>query len=142
MSDKKAGYGSTGVSDVLTPAVVSAVNKRRNSSGKINPDAVPPEHPLKKRQSNDFVRRSSEDRLLNKEDLDYAQQIERKRSFQGIPDESDGNEAEADEEFVFNHEGMTSEKAAQLLRQWGRNELAEDDTPLWYIFVSQLWQPS
>lgn len=43
-------------------------------------------------------------------------------------------------EFRYSN-GLTDNEAAELLRQWGRNELPEKVIPKWYIFVSQLWQP-
>jgi len=38
-------------------------------------------------------------------------------------------------------EGLTSAQAAELLAQYGRNELPEKVTPKWLIFCSLLWQP-
>jgi len=38
-------------------------------------------------------------------------------------------------------EGLTSAQAAQLMQEYGRNELPEKVTPKWFIFVSLLWQP-
>jgi H+-transporting ATPase len=46
-----------------------------------------------------------------------------------------------DDGFVFNHTGLTSAHAAELLAKYGRNELAEKSIPLWYVFLEQLWQP-
>ena len=43
--------------------------------------------------------------------------------------------------FNFNHVGLKSAKANELLKIYGRNELPEKIVPKWYIFVSQLWQP-
>lgn len=37
--------------------------------------------------------------------------------------------------------GLTSEEAAILLRKYGLNQLPEKSVPLWYVFVSLLWQP-
>ena len=144
-SNSQKGYGATdqSVGEVLTAPVISKLNKRRNSTGKINADSLEPP-PVERRDSktSDFVRRSSEARLLDQEDLEFAQQIEKKRSFAGIPDEEEVHRSDGQQDdFEFNHYGMTSEKAVDLLKEWGRNELEEDTTPLWYIFVSQLWQP-
>jgi H+-transporting ATPase len=41
---------------------------------------------------------------------------------------------------VFSH-GLTSKEAEERLKKYGRNELPEKVVPLWYIFVSLLWQP-
>lgn len=38
-------------------------------------------------------------------------------------------------------EGLSSEQAAELLKQYGNNELPEKVTPKWFIFLSLLWQP-
>ncbi len=46
-----------------------------------------------------------------------------------------------DDDFVFNHVGLSSTEADHLLAKYGRNELPEKIIPKWYIFVSQLWQP-
>jgi H+-transporting ATPase len=40
-----------------------------------------------------------------------------------------------------NHEGLTSARAAELLEQYGRNELPEKSTPGWVIFMRCLWGP-
>lgn len=45
-----------------------------------------------------------------------------------------------DKSFTFS-EGITSERAQELLAVYGLNELPETSIPKWYIFVSQLWQP-
>jgi len=37
--------------------------------------------------------------------------------------------------------GFTSEEAAVLLKQWGRNELEEKTTPKWLLYLMQLYQP-
>jgi hypothetical protein len=39
--------------------------------------------------------------------------------------------------FVKSH-GLSSEKAAELLAVFGRNELPEKVTPKWRVFVAQL----
>lgn len=41
---------------------------------------------------------------------------------------------------MFSH-GLTSKEAEERLKKYGRNELPEKVVPLWYIFVSLLWQP-
>lgn len=38
-------------------------------------------------------------------------------------------------------EGLSSEQAHELLKEYGRNELPEKTTPKWLIFLSLLWQP-
>lgn len=49
-------------------------------------------------------------------------------------------ETKTSESFVYSL-GLTSYEAENLLQIHGRNELPEKIVPLWYIFVSQLWQP-
>jgi hypothetical protein len=49
-------------------------------------------------------------------------------------DSDEDHGEKGDDDFVKEFtpaEGMTSEEAARLLEQWGRNELEEKDTPLW-----------
>ena len=58
----------------------------------------------------------------------------------GIPDETELEQDESSIPFVLSH-GITSQEAAKLLLEYGRNELPETVIPKWYIFVSQLWQP-
>lgn len=38
-------------------------------------------------------------------------------------------------------EGLTSQQAAALLQQHGRNELEEHQTPAWLLYLQQLWGP-
>ena len=38
-------------------------------------------------------------------------------------------------------EGLTSAEAEELLQQYGRNELVEQSTPSWLIFLKCLWGP-
>ena len=58
-----------------------------------------------------------------------------------INDMGEDNDGTAlNEQFVYSHHGLSTERAAQLLAQYGRNELPEKVVPKWYIFISQLWQ--
>lgn len=45
------------------------------------------------------------------------------------------------EDFVFNHEGLTSNEAATRLIKYGRNELPESVDPKWLIFIRQFYAP-
>jgi H+-transporting ATPase len=55
---------------------------------------------------------------------------------------ADGHEEAKPVEFVqAPHEGLTSQQAAQLLEQWGKNELPEKITPKWLIFCRLLTGP-
>ena len=38
-------------------------------------------------------------------------------------------------------DGLTEVQAQQLLRKWGKNELAEEVTPKWLVFMRLLWGP-
>jgi magnesium-transporting ATPase (P-type) len=53
----------------------------------------------------------------------------------------DRENVDIDDDFNYSHSGLSSHQAAERLAKYGRNELAEVVVPLWYIFVSQLWQP-
>jgi H+-transporting ATPase len=44
-------------------------------------------------------------------------------------------------DFKFNEDGLSSEEAERLLKEYGLNELPEKTIPKWYIFLSQYWQP-
>lgn len=57
---------------------------------------------------------------------------------QGIPMTEEG--AEKTKEFTPS-KGLTTEEAARLLQQWGRNELEDKKKAKWLIFAEQLWQP-
>eukprot|EP00698_Gefionella_okellyi_P014000 TRINITY_DN386_c0_g1_i1.p1 TRINITY_DN386_c0_g1~~TRINITY_DN386_c0_g1_i1.p1 ORF type:complete len:949 (+),score=233.07 TRINITY_DN386_c0_g1_i1:49-2847(+) len=41
----------------------------------------------------------------------------------------------------FNHNGLTSQEAAQKLIEFGRNELVEKTTPLWELVLRYFWGP-
>ncbi|KXZ56375.1 hypothetical protein GPECTOR_1g332 [Gonium pectorale] len=51
----------------------------------------------------------------------------------------DGQEGGEDKMDFKISEGLTTEEATQLLHVHGRNELAEESTPSWLIFVRQIW---
>lgn len=46
-----------------------------------------------------------------------------------------------EEEFIFNHVGLTTKQAEDLAKVHGLNCLPEKIIPKWYIFCEQLWQP-
>src|SRR4051794_9060749 len=46
-----------------------------------------------------------------------------------------------EESTVQKSKGLSSQQAAVLLEKHGKNELPQKVVPLWYIFVSLLWQP-
>jgi H+-transporting ATPase len=47
---------------------------------------------------------------------------------------------ENEDDFPLSH-GITNAEAAELLKQWGRNELPEKVTPSWLVFLQQMWAP-
>jgi len=121
-------------------------------TGNVEMAAVPTDEPIaievarKNSSSIEVIRRTSDSRLLGVMDLKLAERVEAQRKHSdtkvavGIPDESELEEDRGDANFVES-KGLTSQEAAKLLEQWGRNELPEKVVPKWYIFVSQLWQP-
>jgi magnesium-transporting ATPase (P-type) len=42
---------------------------------------------------------------------------------------------------VQKSEGLTTEQAKELLKQYGKNQLPEKTVSKWYLFFSLLWQP-
>ena len=46
-----------------------------------------------------------------------------------------------EDDFVFNHVGLTSAEAEERLIKYGRNELPEKIDPKWLIFLRQFWAP-
>ena len=121
---------------------LSSIKIDRKNTGGINVE--------RKMSQSDVIRKASESRILGTGDMKTA---ERKLAERGVeisdaPKEEvlDGHNEDhdgtaPDDNFKFNHEGFTDEEAEQLLLKFGRNELPEKKTPLWYIFCSQLWQP-
>jgi H+-transporting ATPase len=107
---------------------------------------------VRKPSSADTVRKSSESRLLDQQDLKLVERIiAHKKASEGkiegvgeapliIEDEGDNDNDGLAEDFVYSH-GISSAEAAELLEKWGKNSLPEKIVPKWYIFVSQLWQP-
>eukprot|EP01038_Epipyxis_sp_PR26KG_P005480 gene5480-7588_t len=57
-----------------------------------------------------------------------------------ILNDEESGKASSPEVFKKSH-GLTSIEAADLLVKYGKNELPEKIIPLWYIFISLLWQP-
>lgn len=103
----------------------------------------------KKRQvsTTDVLRRGSNANILSLSEGDVVRSIVAERNASSSTVDAPHKKSSAsstdfhDDGFVFNHVGLTSTKAAALLAEYGRNELAEKVIPLWYIFLEQLWQP-
>ena len=111
----KKSYGSTDTAK-LSSNVVEKLQKRPSTTGRtLNLEGAPANRST---HNSDFVRRTSESRQLNHEDLDYAQKIEKKRSFHSeeaigeIHDQID----DVKDTFVYNYEGLTTAKAEELLK--------------------------
>lgn len=66
----------------------------------------------------------------------------KKPDVRGIDDGEAESGPGSNEVFVFcKPEGLTTQEAAALLEQYGKNELPEKVVPKWYIFLSLFWQP-
>jgi magnesium-transporting ATPase (P-type) len=113
----------------------------------------PPEHDKRRRQksSSDVVVMFGNAPNLGYEDLNFAEQVathgttrERQASKAISEDEFFAKveeTTEEDEDFKYNHVGLTSAEAAKLLEIHGKNELPEKNDPKWLIFLRQFWAP-
>lgn len=111
----------------------------------------PPQHEKRRRQtsSSDVVVMFGNVPNLDYDDLNLAEQVAtygttRERQDSKAISEQEffaKVEGEEEEEFKFNHVGLTSEEAAKLLEIHGRNELPEKADPKWLIFLRQFWAP-
>jgi H+-transporting ATPase len=90
--------------------------------------------------------------MLRDDDLRMAEAIQahgthRNRRELGISEDEfnqkvDGKELfEPPDDFNYSTEGLSSAKAAELLEQYGRNELPEQVDPKWLLFLRQFWAP-
>jgi H+-transporting ATPase len=90
------------------------------------------------RRSFETPRRPGEERPAAKSSLEIS------RSSRGASVEKDMDKEEDADNILKTFpksEGLSSEQAADLLEQYGRNELPEKVKPKWLIFCSLLWQP-
>jgi H+-transporting ATPase len=83
---------------------------------------------------------------LGNDDLKMAEEVtaygtSKARRDEGIIEDEDAIEQGEDDGFVFEHVGLTSEKAAELLEKYGKNELPDNVDPKWLIFVRQFIAP-
>lgn len=110
----------------------------------------PPEHEKRRRQisSSDVVVMFGNAPNLGNDDLNLAEQVATYGTARERQDSNAISEKEffakvegKEEEFKFNHVGLTSEEAAKLLEIHGRNELPEKVDPKWKIFLRQFWAP-
>ena len=117
---------------------------------------LPPEaiqkHAQRKRQtsSSDVITKFGYAPNLGNEDLKLAEAVtaygtSKERKEAGITDDEASVRMDEgdlpDDNFVLNHEGLTSEDAEKLLEKYGRNELPEKITPKWLIFVRLFYAP-
>jgi H+-transporting ATPase len=80
------------------------------------------------------------DDLKKANDIAMAEQAKTKGGCPGGPDE-EHEKKEAVDFVQAPHEGLTSKRAAELMEQWGKNELPEKTTPAWLIFCKLLIGP-
>lgn len=111
------------------------------------------EQPSRRRQksSSDVIVKFGQIPTLRFDDLKLAEEVQtygalRDRVEQGSVSEKDFTEIieekeEFEDEFEFNHKGLTSAEAAERLEKYGRNELPEKSDPKWLIFLRLLWAP-
>ena len=136
-------------SQIFQPSRVTA---RRKTPSDIANMIVhdPPEHEKRRRQisSSDVVVMFGNAPNLGNDDLNLAEQVATYGTARERQDSNAISEKEffakvegKEEEFKFNHVGLTSEEAAKLLEIHGRNELPEKVDPKWKIFLRQFWAP-
>jgi magnesium-transporting ATPase (P-type) len=104
-----------------------------------------------RQNSNDIVQKSGYAPVLRYDDLALAEAVikkgtKRERQISGITQqdfmkEVEGEKPEAEFDFKFNHNGLTTAEAERLLEIHGRNELPEKSDPKWLIFLRQFWAP-
>ena len=108
------------------------------------PDDEQTRHPRRRQKSStDSIMKSAYVPALKYDDLKLAEKVAvvglaSERHEQGITDEEFERtltEDEPQDEFEFNPKGLTSEKAEELLKLHGRNELPDDSDPKWLIFL-------
>jgi magnesium-transporting ATPase (P-type) len=134
------------------------VRGRLNSTGHITRRDVetPFFHQPRIALTTDFLRKASQSRQLGQLDLQFAEKLERQNTIRSMSEADKKNLLEeihegddildhdkllVEDGFTYNHEGFSDAEAERLLLIHGRNELAENTVPLWYVFISQLWQP-
>jgi len=104
----------------------------------------------KTRSSRDVVVRFGYAPQLKYDDLRLAEEIlahgtRRERIASNISDmvmqEIMEQPAKEADEFKYNHVGLTTAEAEQLLAKYGKNELPEKTDPKWLVFLRQFWAP-
>ena len=91
----------------------------------------------------DELGQQAADDLKKANDIAMVEQGKTKGGGPGGSNEEHGNKepTEAVDFVQAPHEGLTSKRAAELLEQWGKNELPEKITPAWLIFCKLLIGP-
>lgn len=106
-------------------------------------------HRKRQKSSSDVITKFGYAPLLGYDDLKLAEHVvalgtRSKRQESGLSQiefQQKINEKEEFEVFEFNHEGLTSEEAADRLAKYGPNMLPEQIDPKWLIFLRQFWAP-
>jgi magnesium-transporting ATPase (P-type) len=106
-------------------------------------------HRKRQKSSSDVITKFGYAPLLGYADLKLAEQVvalgtrsERQESGLSQKDfHQKIDEKEEFEDFEFNHEGLTSEEAADRLAKYGPNQLPQKIDPKWLIFLRQFWAP-
>lgn len=104
----------------------------------------------RQRSSSDVVTKFGYAPSLGYADMKLAETVHkqgsrRKRISSGVSDMMVKEDIEKEQEelgqFPLNFKGLDSDRAAELLEQYGRNELTETKDPLWLIYLRLLIQP-
>jgi magnesium-transporting ATPase (P-type) len=144
----KTTSDTTGMMDLKPPVPRRRVKAVSDISSMVMEKHVP-NHANRKRQvsASDVVTTFHENTILQMHDLKLADHVaaygttnERKGT---MTDEDFNEKIEEDtlEDFAFNHKGLTTSEAEELLLKYGRNELPETKDPLWLVFLRLFWAP-
>jgi H+-transporting ATPase len=113
------------------------------------PEAAKETAKRRTRQSSDVLVKFGQATALRQDDLNLAEHVAAfgtasQRQEQGLTAEETEQLIEEDDQekfFQFNHKGLTSEEAKELLAKYGKNELPEKIEPKWLLFLKQFWAP-
>lgn len=140
---------TTGMEGAMKPPLPRRRVKAVSDISNLVMDKHLPDHANRKRQvsASDVVTKFNEGGVLQFDDLKLADKV----AAYGTTNERKGNITDEDfnemleedvlEDFTFNHKGLTSDEAAVLLEKHGRNELPEENDPLWLVFIRLFWAP-
>ena len=145
------------IGGLMTPSS-SDSRRRKIQSDMVVMMALPKEHSLavntgRRRQvsSSDVITKFGYAPNLGYDDLAFAETIQdygnrRERQESGLSDADfqakvDEATLETKQDFVLNHDGLSSAEAAMRLQKYGRNELPDHVDPKWLVFLRQFWAP-